>query len=95
MTYKILGGGGDNRQVPDNVASDSPNIPEDGDNPLDKFRFGSTETILVSNIPEVDDLVIAPGEGTMSILMDENISIPPIRIYNTTNIGDNKDRFTR
>ena len=31
----------------DNVAPDSPNIPEDDDNPLDNFRFGSTETMLV------------------------------------------------
>ena len=48
------------------------NVPED-DNPLDMFRIGATETMLVSNIPQVEDIVIAPGEGMqpMSLLMDE------------------------
>ena len=57
----------------DNDVPYSVNIPEDADNPLDNFRFGATETMLVSNIPQVEDIVIAPGEGIqpMSLLMDE------------------------
>ena len=52
--------------------SDCPNADEDA-NPLDDFRFGASETMLVSIIPQAEDLVIAPGEGMqpMSILMDE------------------------
>ena len=57
----------------ENDASNSPNIPEDADNPLDNFRLGTTETMLISNIPIIEDLVIAPGENVqpMSLLMDE------------------------
>ena len=57
----------------ENDASNSLHIPEDVDNPLDNFRLGATETMLVSNLPPIEDLVIAPGEDVqpMSILMDE------------------------
>ena len=48
-------------------------ILEDADNPLNNFRLGATETMLVSNIPPVEDFVIAPGGNVqpMSLLMDE------------------------
>ena len=48
-------------------------LAEETDNPLDHFRLGATETMLVNNVPLVEDLVIAPGEDMqpMSILMDE------------------------
>ena len=51
----------------------TPNAPEDAYNPLDDFRLGTTETMLISNIPQAENLVIAPGEGMqpMSILFDE------------------------
>ena len=48
------------------------NLTEEVD-PLDHFRLGATETILVNNEPLAGDLIIAPGKGMqpMSILMDE------------------------
>ena len=57
----------------ENDASNSLHIPEDVDNPLDNSQLGATETMLVSNIPPIEDLLIAPGEDVqpMSILMDE------------------------
>ena len=53
--------------------NESDDLSEEADNPLDHFRLGATETMLVNNLPLVEDLVIAPGEGMqpMSILMDE------------------------
>ena len=49
------------------------NTPEDADNPLDNDRLGATETMLLSNIPQAEDFIMAPGEGRqpMSILLDE------------------------
>ena len=46
---------------------------EDSDNPLDNDRLGATETMLLSNMPQPENMTIAPGEGVqpMSILLDE------------------------
>ena len=56
--------------IPIEIESDDLNEESD---PLDHFRLGATETMLVNNVPPVEDIVIAPGEGMqpMSILMDE------------------------
>ena len=56
------------------ISDNNANIPEETDDPLDNYRFGATETMLLSNIPQPpEDLVLAPGEGIqpLSILMDE------------------------
>ena len=52
---------------------DGNTVPEDTDNPLDNDRLRAVETMLLSNIPETEYLIIAPGEGRqpMSILLDE------------------------
>ena len=57
------------------IFSDSSNVVEDSDNPLDNDRLGATETMLLTDVPQPDDISIAPGEGTkpMSILMDEKM----------------------
>ena len=59
--------------APENNNLNTKNIPEDTENPLDNDRLGATETMLLSNTPQPEDAVIAPGEGNkpMSILMDE------------------------
>ena len=53
--------------------NDKDTLTEETENPLDKFRLGATETMLVNNVPQVEDIVIAPGEGMqpMSLLVDE------------------------
>ena len=50
---------------------------EEIDNPLDDLRVGSTETMLISNIPysiEQENIIIAPGENKkpLSLMTDEN-----------------------
>ena len=49
------------------------NLLEVSENPLDNDRLGATETMLISNVPQPENVTIAPGEGIqpMSILMDE------------------------
>ena len=43
------------------------------ENPLDARRLGAHETTLISNMPQTEQLTIAPGEGKqrMSILNDQ------------------------
>ena len=71
---------------------------EENENPLDKMRIGSSETVLVSNIPHVLDeetVTIAPGEGKkpLSILMDkqcEELAFP--HLFPQGKFGYNIDR---
>ena len=46
---------------------------EEDENPLDRFRFNSQETLLISNITSPEEVSIAPGEGKQpsSILSDK------------------------
>ena len=36
---------------------------EENENPLDAHRLGAHETTLISNMPQSEELTIAPGEG--------------------------------
>ena len=47
------------------------------ENPLDAHRLGAHETTLTSNIPQSEELIIAPGEGkqSMSILNNQSVNI--------------------
>ena len=60
-------------EIPIEIEHDNVDTLEEEHNPLDNFRAGTRETILISNIPQVEDLTIAPGENKqpVSILMDE------------------------
>ena len=42
--------------------SDSSNLLEEGDNPLDLHRFNTQETVLIPNVLETEEIHIAPGE---------------------------------
>ena len=46
---------------------------DERENPLDAHRLGAHETTLISNMPQSEELTIAPGEGKqpMSILNDQ------------------------
>ena len=59
----------------ENDFSDNDNNVEDNHNLLDNDRLGATETMLLTNVPQPEDITIAPGEGTqpMSILMDKKM----------------------
>ena len=76
-------------QIPSELISPSDDIEHDQtleihddnleeiDNPLDDLRVGSTETMLISNIPyslEQENITIAPGENKkpLSLMTDEN-----------------------
>ena len=53
--------------------SDSSNLLEEGDNPLDLRWFNSQETMFIPNVLETEEIHIPPGEGKQpkSILNDE------------------------
>ena len=44
--------------IPESKSLDSSNSIEEDDSPLDEFRLAATETMLFSNIPQVEYLVI-------------------------------------
>ena len=63
---------------------------EENENPLDAHRLGAYETTLISNMPQSEELTIAPGEGKqlMSILNDqycEELAHP--HLFPTGNFG--------
>ena len=63
---------------------------EEKENPLDAHKLGAHETTLISNIPQSEELTIAPGEGKqpMSILNDqycEELAHP--NLFPTGNFG--------
>ena len=72
---------------------------EESENPLDKMRVGSSETILVSNIPHTirdETVTIAPGEGKkpLSILMDkqcEELAFPYLFPHGKFGFNINRD----
>ena len=63
---------------------------DERENPLDAHRLGAHETTLISNMPQSEELTIAPGEGKqpMSILNDqycEELAHP--HLFPTGNFG--------
>ena len=45
------------------VIDDAATQIEENENPLEAHRLGAHETILISNMPQSEELISAPGEG--------------------------------
>ena len=59
-------------QIPSSLLSlTEPVGTSDHESIVDAHRLGAHETTMISDIPQSEELVIAPGEGKQSILNDQ------------------------